>query len=329
MAVYTHLSKEDIAAFLLRYPVGVLLSAEGIAEGISNSNYLLRISDGRGEKRYILTIFESRTNLDDLPFFMQLTTWLADRVIPCPRPVRGRNGGTVYWIKDRPAALVEFLEGRNNPAITPQHLILVGEMMARMHYAAESFPMVRRNGLSLHRWHELFALFRHRADEICPGLEKLIADELMYLEKYWPSALPAGVIHADMFPDNIFFTPASGEGELRISGVIDFYYACNDFWIYDLLIAMNAWCFDDAWHFRPERAAALFISYQQQRMLTPTEKMAMPVLARAAALRFLVTRAHDWLLRSPGAILVPKNPMEYVAKLRFHQQAGDWQRFIL
>ena len=316
MAVFTPLTAQEIRTFLSsHYSLGELLAAEGIAEGIENTNYLL--ITGPLQKRYILTVFEQRTNPRDLPFFMQLTDWLAVRGIPCPRPVKGRDGNMVYALAGKPAAVIEFMEGGNSYEITPDHLLQVGELMARMHLAAEGFPMTRRNAMSFSGWEELFAQFRYRADEILPGLEKELADELAWLDRHWPSGLPRGVIHADIFPDNVFF--AQGD-TLRISGVIDFYFACNDFWLYDLLICLNAWCFDKDYAFVKERARALFYAYTRLRPLTSAEHAAMPILARGAAMRFIVTRSYDWLNQPPGALVTPKNPKEYIAKLRFHRQ---------
>lgn len=331
MAVYTALSHAEIADFLKPYHVGELAHFQGIAEGIENTNYLIMTSSsGRGEGqagKYILTIYERRVQTKDLPYFLALTEWLADRGIRCPRPVHSSGGATVRMLKHKPAALIHFLEGKNNPEITPAHMTQVGETMARMHLAAEGLPMVRRNALSLEGWQELFRKFRHRADEIAPGLEDEIARELCWLAGYWPHGLPSGPIHADIFPDNVFFKPGS-DGQPKLSGIIDFYFACDDFWLYDLLICMNAWCFDAQHRFVPERAGALLHAYNHLRPLTQREKEAMPVLARGAAMRFLMTRCYDGLNRVDGALVTPKDPMEYVAKLRFHQQDDQMTRLL-
>jgi homoserine kinase type II len=310
MAVYTKLLKADIAAHLRQYDVGVLVSAKGIAEGVSNTNYLLVA----GSKKYILTLFEKRSDPKDLPFFMELTEHLAARGIPCPRPVHGKNGKVIFLLKNRPAVLVEFLPGKNNPNIMPYHLRQLGGMVAYMHSAASDFPKKRANDLALKEWKKLFAGIEKKCDRITPGLADFIGKELDYLEKHWPKNLPAGVIHADIFPDNVFF-----KGD-DISGVIDFYFACNDYWMYDLMITLNAWCFNGIHQFLPGRAKALLQSYHAVRPITSTERKAMQVLARGAAMRFLLTRAHDWLNRVPGAKVSLKDPMEYVAKLQFHQQ---------
>jgi homoserine kinase type II len=310
MAVYTKLTNNDIRAFLAQYKVGALTSAKGIAEGVENTNYLIVA----GKERYILTIFESRTDPKELPFFLGLTEWLAERDIPCPRPVHGKNGKVMYPLKGKSAILVQFLQGRNNPNVSNYHLQQLGAMSARMHMAAKGYTKKRPNILGLAGWKRLFARVEKRCDEITPGLADLIRKELSYLEKNWPSKLPSGVVHADLFPDNVFF-----KGD-ELSGVIDFYFSCNDAWMYDLMITLNAWCFDGSHRFVGNRAKALLQSYHAVRPITPEERAAMQVLARGAAMRFLLTRTYDWLNRIPGAVVTPKDPLEYAAKLIFHQQ---------
>lgn len=319
MAVYTKLSAKEIEAFLTQYDAGELVSFKGITEGIENTNYLLVTSQKGEERQYILTIYEQRVDPTELPFFLGLTEWLADRGISCPRPVKGNGGGTIFTLKAKPAALIHFLNGRGSPHITPFHMELVGELVARMHLAAEGFPMTRRNALSVDGWQVLFKRFRQQADSITPDLEHDMAEELAFLEEGWPSGLPQGVIHADIFPDNVFFIDGNTDQPI-LSGVIDFYFACSDFWIYDLMICMNAWCFDAGHQFVPERAQTLLSSYNRLRPITQAERAAMPLLGRGAAMRFLVTRGYDWLNRVDGALVNPKDPMEYVAKLRFHQR---------
>ncbi len=324
MAVYTQLSRQDIENFLSQYPLGKLVSAEGIAEGVENSNYLLTV--GMEQRKYILTVFERRTEGRDLPFFMHLTEWLAERGIPCPKPVKGKDGGVLYTLKNKPAAIVSFVEGKNNPRITPAHLTVLGDLAARMHLAAEGFLETRRNALSIDGWQQLFIRFRHRADEITPGCEAELTKELDFLNTHWPTGLPRGIVHTDLFPDNVFFIEDIW-GHPRLSGVIDFYFAANDFWLYDLMICVNAWCFDADAMFIPERAQAFFAAYERRRPLTDAERDAMPVLARAAALRIIMTRSHDWLHRDSAAMVTPKDPKEYIAKLRFHREVEDYHGY--
>ena len=326
MAVYTPLERADIDAFLLGYNVGTLVSFKGITEGVENTNYLLVTNQQGKQVRYILTIYEQRVDPADLPFFLNLTEHLAQRGIVCPMPIIGNDGEKIQRIKQKPAALIQFLEGAGSPHITPYHMTLTGELIARMHLAAADFTMKRRNALSLDGWQALCDKFSARADEISPGLQKLVSDEMDYVKSHWPADLPGGVVHADIFPDNVFFIDGNTD-QPQLSGIIDFYFACNDFWIYDLLICMNAWCFDHGRQFVKERAKALFDAYRNVREITPVEREAMPVLARGACMRFLSTRAYDWLNRVPGALVNPKDPMEYVAKLRFHQSVSRWQDY--
>ncbi len=328
MAVYTQLTRADIDGFLLQYDVGQLASFKGIAQGVENTNYLLRLNHQSAKVPYILTLYEQRVDAKDLPFFLGFTQHLAQRGIVCPRPIAGKDGETVYHLKNRPAALIQFLEGADSPHITPTHLSLVGDLLARMHVAAQDFSLTRKNNLSLYGWKELFSRYRARADEIAPGMQKEIADELDYLSEHWPADLPGGIVHADLFPDNVFFIDGNTD-QPQLSGVIDFYFACHDSWIYDLLICMNAWCFDSGHTFVTARAKALMQAYQKIRPLTEAEKNAMPLLARAASMRFISTRVYDWLNRIPGALVNPKDPMEYIAKLRFHRSIGDWKDYAI
>ena len=321
MAVYTRLSNDEIAAFLARYNVGELVSATGIAEGIENTNYLLQTQEGKFSRRYILTIYEQRVDASELPFFLDLTEYLAVRDIPCPRPLHANDGKIIQPLAGKSAALISFLEGKGNPHITPAHTAQLGTLTAQMQLGAKQFPQSRKNNWSLGGWQKLFDKFEARADEIAEGLAEQIAVELEFLRANWPCDLPAGIVHTDLFPDNVFFDEKSREP--TISGVIDFYFACHDFWAYDLLIAMNAWCFDEKFTFVPARAKALFDAYQQHRELTEEELAALPVLARGAAMRFLVTRCYDWLNTPKDALVTPKDPLEYLAKLRFHQGVGS------
>lgn len=323
MAVYTKLTHNDIAAFLGNYDLGTLVEFKGIAEGVENTNYQITLSRHPGEVKYILTVYEQRVNPRDLPFFLGLTDWLADRGISCPRPAKTRTGDLTAQIAGKTAAIIHFLQGRGNPHITPRHLELTGAAMARMHLAAEGFPLSRHNTLSLDGWHNLFDRFRYQANTIASGLERLVENELCYLRVHWPNTLPQGVIHADIFPDNVFFIDGHTD-KPELSGIIDFYFACNDALAYDLAITLNAWCFDLSHRYLPERGEALLRSYNAIRPLSNAEKEALPTLARGAATRFLMTRSFDWLNRVEGALVNPKDPREYIAKLRFHQSVADW-----
>jgi homoserine kinase type II len=309
MAVYTEVSDEALADFLAQYDLGHATSFKGIAEGVENSNFLLRI----GERHYILTLYEKRVRRDDLPYFLGLMEHLAGRGIACPVPVRGRDGAALRELCGRPAAIVTFLDGLSVRRILPEHCRLLGTAMARLHAAGADFALHRPNSLSLPGWRPLFEASAPRAHEVRDGLAEALAAELDWLEAEWPSGLPAGVIHADLFPDNVFFLAG------RLSGFIDFYFACNDFFAYDLAVCLNAWCFERDGSFNITKARFLLRAYEQVRPFSRAELAALPILARGSAIRFLLTRLYDWLHHPQGALVKPKDPLEYWTKLRFHQ----------
>jgi homoserine kinase type II len=319
MAVYTEVTDDDLAPLIAQYGLGELLSYKGIAEGVENTNFLVNTTTGT----FILTLYERRVNPADLPFFLGLLEHLNKRGISCPQPVRNRNGEVLSQISGRTAAIVTFLEGVWPRRPRTAHCAAVGSALAELHIAGQSFPMVRENALGLTGWHELYDRFSSRADEIAPGLKTLIDYELAYLDRAWPKRLPSGVIHADLFPDNVFFV-----GE-TLSGLIDFYFACNDAWAYDLAICLNAWCFEPDLSFNATKGRALLNAYQSLRPLTAAEYQAFPVLARGAALRFLLTRAHDWLHTDPNALVKPHDPNAYVRRLRFHQEVRQASEYGL
>ncbi len=327
MAVYTQLSHADIASFLAGYNVGELVSFKGIAEGVTNTNYLLTANYELVTTNYILTIFEENFLAVDLPFFMHLTSHLADKGIVCPHPIKNKDSAVIGNIKGKPAVLIEFLQGRGNPHITPRHLELVGELVAKLHIATQDFLQKQENSLGFSGFKKLFAGMRGRIDEIRSGLEKEISDELEFLAQNLPENLPAGIVHTDIFPDNVFFIDGNTD-QPELSGIIDFYFSSYDFYMYDLMIVMNAWCFDSAHQFVAERAQALLDSYNKIRPITQVEKDAMPILGRLAAMRFLLTRSNAWLNRVDGALVNIKDPMEYWKKLRFYQDGG-LEKFII
>ena len=309
MAVYTEVSDEELDVFLAQYPLGGVVSCKGIAEGVENSNFLLVTERGP----YILTLYEKRVDPRDLPFFLGLMEHLRDKGLACPQPVHGVDGTVLRDLCGRPAAIFTFLEGMWPRRVLGRHCGPLGEALAAMHLAGGDFAMSRPNALSVAGWRDLFERCRSRADSVQSGLAELIESELAELEACWPAGLPTGVIHADLFPDNVFF-----RGE-TLSGLIDFYFACTDFLAYDLAICLNAWCFEPDGSLNATKARALFAGYQRRRPLTAAELEAMPLLARGAALRFLLTRLYDWLNRPEGAMVTPKDPREYLRKLRFHQ----------
>lgn len=309
MAVYTDVSDEDLEAFVALYDIGDTLALKGIAEGVENSNFLLHTTTGY----FILTLYEKRVDPADLPFFLELMRHLAARGISCPQPVAARSGAMLGELAGRPAAIISFLDGMWVRRPKRVHCAALGEALARFHLAGADFAGRRRNTLSVDSWRPLLAGSIDQADTVAEGLGAELTAELDHLESRWPSGLPAGVIHADLFPDNVFFI-----GE-RLSGLIDFYFACTDAFAYDVAICLNAWCFEPDLSFNVTKARALLNGYRQVRDFTAAEFDALPLLARGSALRFLLTRLHDWLRVPPGALVTPKDPREYLRKLRFHQ----------
>lgn len=310
MAVYTEVSDEELEAFVAQYDIGDVESCKGIAEGVENSNYLLQTD----QSSYILTLYEKRVARDDLPFFLGLMDHLAARDFPCPTPIHGRDGEALRDLCDRPAAIISFLAGMWPRRIQPSHCRNLGAAAAAFHLAADGFALSRTNDLSLAGWQELARATESRADEVRAGLAALIRQEMTHLEKAWPRDLPAGIIHADLFPDNVFFLHDA------LSGIIDFYFACNDFLAYELAICLNAWCFESDGEFNITKARNLIQSYHKVRPLSGDEIAALPVLARGSALRFLLTRLYDWLNHPEGALVKRKDPLEYLSRLKFHQQ---------
>ena len=310
MAVYTEVSDEDLGAFLAAYDLGTVLSFKGIAEGVENSNFLLRTA----RDSYILTLYEKRVAPADLPFFLGLMEHLAAKGIDCPTPIHGRDGAALRSLCGRPAVIVTFLEGLWPKRILPEHCRALGEAMARMHLAGADFGITRANDLSVEGWRPLLESCAERAHEVEPGLAEDLAGELDHLEARWPRDLPAGVIHADLFPDNVFFLQG------RLSGIIDFYFACNDAFAYDLAVCLNAWCFERDNAFNVTKARALLQAYRKVRPFSAAELEALPLLARGSALRFLLTRLYDFLNVPEGALVAPKDPLEYRNKLRFHRE---------
>jgi len=317
MAVYTDVAADELAAFLSRYDIGELLSYKGIAEGVENSNFLLHTTAGS----FFLTLYEKRVALADLPFFLGLMGHLARHGINCPQPVKTRNGETLGNLAGRPAAIIDFLEGVWPRKPNAAHCAAVGQVLGRMHLAGRDFQMSRVNALSVSGWRPLFEQAAPRADELQPGLRDFIGAELEHLERTWPKNLPEGVIHADAFPDNVLFL-----GE-KLSGLIDFYFACNDILAYDVAICLNAWCFEADHSFNVTKARAFLGAYDRERKMSSAEQDALPLLARGAALRFLLTRLVDFLNVPKGALVRPKDPLEYVRKLRFQQGVASMRDY--
>lgn len=319
MAVYTEVPDDALAHFIESYDVGEVTSFEGIAEGVENSNFYLATTAGQ----FILTLYEKRVAPEDLPFFVELVEHLSNRGVQCPVPVRDVAGLAIRELCGRPAAIFTFLDGLSVRRPSAQHCEQVGRTLGLLHAASDGFKRNRRNALGLRDWRPLFDQFAPEADAISAGLHSLIAQELDVLEATWPDSLPSGVIHADLFPDNIFFR------RNEVSGVIDFYFACNEAFGYDLAICLNAWCFETDYAFNVTKGQALFRGYQSVRPLSREERDAMPLLARGAALRFLLTRGYDWIHTSSEALVKPKDPMEFARRLRFHQTVDNASGFGL
>jgi homoserine kinase type II len=311
MAVYTSVPDAALEALLAGYAIGRPTALEPIAEGVENSNFRLVTTTGR----YILTIYEKRVNPADLPFFLALMDHLAARGIACPVPVHDRAGRSLQALCGKPAAIVSYLEGRSPKRIDAARCRALGATLASLHGAVRDFEGFRANALSVESWRPLLEACLASPAPLPEGLAELVLPALATLEAEWPRDLPSGVIHADLFPDNVFF---AGD---QVTGVIDFYFACNDLFAYDVAICLNAWCFEPLGDYNLTKGRAFLAGYQTVRRLDAAEVAALPVLASGAAMRFLLTRLYDWLNQVEGALVKPKDPMEYAKKLAFHRTA--------
>jgi len=309
MAVYTDISDEELSGLLADFDIGEAVAFKGIAEGVENSNFLLETTGGR----FILTLYERRVKADELPYFLDLMTWLADHDFPSARPVADREGRTLKTVRDKPAALVEFLTGLSVRRPTVAHCREAGAGLARLHLAGQGYPGRRKNDLGQPDWAPLFARLHEAAEALKPGLAATIAADLDHLDKAWPRELPVGTIHADLFPDNTFFRDG------RFAAAIDFYFACDDAYAYDLAVMLNAWCFEADGSFHLTAARAMLAGYEGHRPLSAAERAALPVLAHGAAMRFFLTRLNDWGATPEGALVRPKDPLEYERKLAVHR----------
>lgn len=320
VAVYTTIGAEEMARIVSAFDVGALVSAKGIAEGVSNSNWLIETEGtGNGPLRFILTMYESRVDAADLPFFLGLLDHLAAKGCPVPRTIHDRDNRAFGLHEGKALALIEFLPGVSVSDPTPQQAKAVGAALAKVHLAAESYQASRANGMDLEAWKGLFGdCGREGLASIHPALGQTIADELVYLEANWPADLPRGVIHADLFPDNVLL-----RGD-EVSGLIDFYFACTDIIAYDVAVTHAAWCFStDGERFDPALSRALLAGYQAVRPLSSEELAALPILARGAAMRFIATRAYDWLNTPGDALVTRKDPMAFARRLAFYAEPGN------
>ena len=312
MAVYTEVTDSELAAFLRAFDLGEARGFKGIAEGVENSNFYLQTE--RGD--FILTLYEKRVQREDLPFFLGLLEHLSKKGIACPLPVRARDGAAWRELNGRAAAVMNFLPGLSPRRPDAAQCAEAGAALARLHLAGADYALSRPNALSLDGWKILVKQCEPKANSVKMGLGAVIGGELKALEQNWPRGLPQGVIHADMFPDNVFFVDG------HISGIIDFYFACNDALAYDVAVCLNAWCFEGDGAFNITKGRALRTCYRATRPLAANEVAALTVLARGAAFRFLLTRLYDWINRDESALVKVKDPIEYMTKLRFHQTAA-------
>lgn len=318
MAVYTHITAQQLSDFLGLYDLGALVSFEGIAQGVSNTNY--HVFTDRG--RFILTMFEERRVSEaDLPFFFAFSDYVSRGGVQAPRALADRAGRTIGRLAGRPAVFLNFLEGKDIPKakLTPAHCGSFGAGLARMHRAAEGFSLTRTNSMGPEKWRALANKTANGADGFHGGLRAIIADELAELLAVWPgqdSGVPMGAVHADAFPDNVFFI----DGEM--SAVIDFYFSCTDFYAYDLAISINAWCFAPDHTFSPDRYRAFMQAYQSVRALSTAEAEFLPLFCRGAALRILLSRLEEYLEHDSSTLMVPHDPGEYLTKLLFHKREG-------
>ncbi len=313
MAVYTEVTDEALEEFLAGYDIGTMVAYRGIAEGVENSNYSLKTT--RGD--FILTLYEKRVDPEELPWFLGLMEHLSRHGLVCPQPVRGRDGSALRHLSGRHAAITTFLPGVWPRRVRPQHCGPVGTTLATLHLAGAGYQPRRANTLGPDSWAPLLERCRDRADEVQAGLAWQLDAALATILAGWPCGLPIGHIHADMFPDNVFFL------DDRLSGVIDFYFAATDLLAYDIAVCLNAWCFEPDFSFNVTKSRALLAGYQSVRRLSPAEQDALPVLCQGAAIRFLLTRLFDWLNTPSGALVTRKDPLEYLRRLRFHLSATN------
>ena len=319
MAVYTDVTDEALAAFLTDYDIGTMVAFRGIAEGVENSNFSLRTTDGD----FILTLYEKRVDPNDLPWFLGLMEHLAERGLVCPQPVRGCDGIALRHLCGKHAAITTFLPGVWPRRVRQSHCGPLGTALARLHLAGSDYAPTRTNALGPGSWMPLLDKCRADADGLRPGLVRQLDDALTAILGRWPVGLPVGHIHADLFPDNVFFLNDT------LSGLIDFYFAATDLLAYDVAICLNAWCFESDFSFNVTKSRALLGGYQSVRGLSEQEQAALPVLCQGAAIRFLLTRLYDWLNTPSGALVTRKDPLEYLRRLRFHMSATDGRAYGL
>ena len=321
MAVYTKLSKIELNEFFTKYDLGKLLKYEGIKEGIENTNYFIQTEKGK----YILTLYEKRVEEKDLPFFVGLMKNLYDKKFPSPKPIINRNGNYISDILKKKAAVVSFLDGRAKKILSPDDCCEVGISTAKMHLITKNLSGKRENKLSVNSWRMLFNKVKNECSKIHTNLPNIIEKNLAEVEEKWPKDIPSGIIHADLFSDNIFFKSN------KLSGIIDYYFACNDYYAFEIAICLNALCFEGNnanLSFNVTKAKRFIDGYSSVRKLLDEEKNSLKVLCQGAAIRFLLTRVFDFLNLSEGALVKIKDPLEYLKRLEFHDNVKDYQDYF-
>jgi len=319
MAVYTKLEHQEVRQFLEQYNINNFKDYKGITEGVENTNYLIKTS----EQDYILTIYEKRVNENDLPFFIKLLSYLSENKFPCPKPIANKNNEKINRIKNKNAALVTFLNGQSKNKITSEECFEIGKITAQLHEITKKFDINRKNNLSIENWDSIFEKTIKQKIDLDESIIKKTKNYLNFLKDKWPKNLPQGIIHADLFPDNIFFA------NNKVSGIIDFYFACNDFFAYEIAICINSLCFDNNSTFNMTKAKNLIDGYTSIRTLSEDEKKYLPILSMGAAMRFFLTRLYDFYHTDNKADVKIKDPFEYLKKIEFHSTIKNFNEYFI
>ncbi|MFM2336345.1 MAG: Homoserine kinase [Pseudomonadota bacterium] len=319
MAVYTKLEHQEVRQFLEQYNINNFKDYKGITEGVENTNYLIKTS----EQDYILTIYEKRVDENDLPFFIKLLSYLSENKFPCPKPIANKNNEKINRIKNKNAALVTFLNGQSKNKITSEECFEIGKITAQLHEITKKFNINRKNNLSIENWESIFEKTIKQKIDLDESIIKKTKNYLNFLKDKWPKNLPQGIIHADLFPDNIFFT------NNKVSGIIDFYFACNDFFAYEIAICINSLCFDNNSTFNMTKAKNLIDGYTSIRTLSEDEKKYLPILSMGAAMRFFLTRLYDFYHTDNKADVKIKDPFEYLKKIEFHSTIKNFNEYFI
>jgi len=320
MAIYTKISRGDISFIEKKFNLGKIISFKGIKKGIENTNYLLKTKN----KKFILTVFEKRVQKKDLPFFMNLMDKLSKYKINSPKPQRNKKGHFLIKIKNKTGSIVSFVEGKDKLKLNSKNCYEIGKNIAKFHRASKKIKLYRKNSLSLKEWPKLLNKIGNKSKIISPNLNGLMKDSFLEIKNKWPKNLPYGIIHADLFIDNIFFK------KNKFHGYIDFYFACNDFLMYEIAICINALCFDkknNKFIFNKKKSSNLIRGYSKIRKFSDKEKKSLNILCKGAALRYLLTRTYDYLNTPKNAVIKIKNPREYIQKLKVHNKFKNFKNY--